>query len=1143
MTDNIFKTKFTKLLAVIISAAVFVVSLPLCALAAPFEENQEYSSSDGGLSYTDEQSGEYWVVSEGLWHSCVNAIDSLDSVTDEIRQAMYNREGSKSLFFITAKNNSYGDINEIFNTINEDVYKADDAYGGDYLSFLSTIELNANSGILTASSSNDSYDFYRISVNINNVTSAHEEELVKEYLAQWNEIFINSNPVISNASSSSRDYCIVKTIYNFLAKNVSYDEAVYNQEVDLDSEQYRFSHTAYGALFGGIDGAYNSDVFDIGSASLDYTEDAQGLYRTTNKNQGLSVCDGYSLVFYYLCRLNNIDCRIIQGDNVSTASDPHAWNAVYLDGWYYIDATFASQTSMKFSDEFTIVNYNYFLKGSGNAYFSEANHQQPYDEYDSISISQSDYIFVIESVNDDKLYTIISRKREQGDGSKIVETGEYNLENYIIIDPNGNYYKLEKNESDSDYHFVQTDGFVFYATGYYYSCELTDFAINTEYTSTLNEGDFLKDSATYHFNIVNSTGSIVYNREFTIEKLDMSDWSSYDRDLTTLDEKEYFCGRDIDILAAIYDNSQTLLENGTDYDVYCYKKGCEDEGEVNPHDIGNYTIRIVYKGNYTGSIEFDFSIQKTDISTVNVAPAAIPFGIDIEKNYVFALGDQQLTNGVDYTAEVMGTVNYGDSGQIKLTALESSEYLEAGTVAYCDYTIDEQYDISSMFNGKYISSTRYAYTGKAIEPADFTIGYTKGSTGEKIYLVNGTDYVIDGYSSNVNVGTGIIKISFIGNYTGSAEMYFYIDYVNFDVTIPDLVYTGKSLSPSPVVMLGDNVLESGVDYTVTGSAVNPGVYQCKIQGLGSYSGFSGTYLYYIIPSQLTGVKITESSSVTVSFSKQGSNCIYQLWAYDSGKSTWRYIAQTTGTSLQMTWTYVNGVKTNLKANTKYNIRVRAYYKVSVNDTSVEKFGSVTNYTVRTAPAKISGLKTASAATYINISWTAQSGCAYQVYAYDTTKKKWTYIGRSTTNTFKLTYIYTNGKKVNISADREYKIYVRAYFNSYVNGAGTPVYGSLCSKATRSAPKTPTLTLSKSGTTAVKATWSRNTSVNGYQVYLSPASNFSSGVKKALFSTNKTTTTTFKGLKKGKTYYVRVRSYKKVGGVTYYSAYKTAKIKL
>ena len=67
-------------------------------------------------------------------------------------------------------------------------------------------------------------------------------------------------------------------------------------------------------------------------------------------------------------------------------------------------------------------------------------------------------------------------------------------------------------------------------------------------------------------------------------------------------------------------------------------------------------------------------------------------------------------------------------------------------------------------------------------------------------------------------------------------------------------------------------------------------------------------------------------------------------------------------------------------------------------------------------------------------------------------------------------------------------------------------------------------------------WNRNTKVTGYQV------SYKTGKteKTVTIKSNKTLSTVIKSLKKGSTYSVKVRGYKTVSGVNYYSAWSSAK---
>ena len=85
---------------------------------------------------------------------------------------------------------------------------------------------------------------------------------------------------------------------------------------------------------------------------------------------------------------------------------------------------------------------------------------------------------------------------------------------------------------------------------------------------------------------------------------------------------------------------------------------------------------------------------------------------------------------------------------------------------------------------------------------------------------------------------------------------------------------------------------------------------------------------------------------------------------------------------------------------------------------------------------------------------------------------------------------------------------------------------------------------KAGKKSITVKWAKNKSGNGYELYYSTRKDMSNK-KKVVIKNKKKTSYKIKGLKKGKKYYIRVRSIKKKGGKTYtgeYSQQKTAKAK-
>ena len=89
-----------------------------------------------------------------------------------------------------------------------------------------------------------------------------------------------------------------------------------------------------------------------------------------------------------------------------------------------------------------------------------------------------------------------------------------------------------------------------------------------------------------------------------------------------------------------------------------------------------------------------------------------------------------------------------------------------------------------------------------------------------------------------------------------------------------------------------------------------------------------------------------------------------------------------------------------------------------------------------------------------------------------------------------------------------------------------------------APKKQSISLVNKIKKQLTIKWKKNTKASGYQVVYSTNKKFTG--KKTVRKAKTTTSYKIKGLKKGKKYYVKVRSYKTVNGKRIYGAYSTAK---
>ncbi len=177
-------------------------------------------------------------------------------------------------------------------------------------------------------------------------------------------------------------------------------------------------------------------------------------------------------------------------------------------------------------------------------------------------------------------------------------------------------------------------------------------------------------------------------------------------------------------------------------------------------------------------------------------------------------------------------------------------------------------------------------------------------------------------------------------------------------------------------------------------------------------------------------------------------------------------------------------------------------------------------------------KLANKAGGVKITWTAVSG-ADGYYVYRETGDGEVLVATITDGST-VTYKDTEIKSAN---NTECTYSVVPYFGSATGDYETAKIVRLV------APKVSSLA-SDAGSISIK--WKKKSGVTGYQIQYSTSSSFaSSKTTKVKVKGAASVKKVLKGLKKGKKYYIRIRSYKTVSGTTYYSAWsstKTVKVK-
>lgn len=210
---------------------------------------------------------------------------------------------------------------------------------------------------------------------------------------------------------------------------------------------------------------------------------------------------------------------------------------------------------------------------------------------------------------------------------------------------------------------------------------------------------------------------------------------------------------------------------------------------------GNATVIITGKGNYSGTISANFRIvDKAKLITslkIDKIMDMTYTGSAVEPEVIVMDGDYQLIKGVDYETIYSNQYN---AGKAKVTITGIGSYAGSKDVKYKinKRVIADKNILEEGFTIKKIPNEKY--TGYALKP-DIII-----KDNEKI-LTLGKDYKLS-YKKNTKIGTAMVTVSGIGNYSGSINtVSFEIVSWNYDdlqVEISDQIYTGKALKPEVV---------------------------------------------------------------------------------------------------------------------------------------------------------------------------------------------------------------------------------------------------------------------------------------------------------------------------------------------------------
>lgn len=373
----------------------------------------------------------------------------------------------------------------------------------------------------------------------------------------------------------------------------------------------------------------------------------------------------------------------------------------------------------------------------------------------------------------------------------------------------------------------------------------------------------------------------------------------------------------------------------------------------------------------------------------------------------------------------------------------------------------------------------YEYNGKSHEPEI-------ESSESAPELEQGSDYEVT-YENNINAGTATIKITGKDIFCGTVERSFKITpdengmYVCYfaenNETYLETTFKGKKVEPEVVI----DGLVRGKDYTVT--YVNnekPGEARAELTGIGNYKG-----------------------SETLYFTIYG-----KLPAADP-------IADQTYTGKELTPAIVIP---GLKAGEDYYM----YYE----DNQYPGVATVTIYGT--------GYYKGTATIHFKIIKKTERF----VSNVKLNRTSYTCTGKTIRPSVTVT---VNGKKIGASA---YKLYYKNNKNSGIGTVqvrGTGKYSRINKTLTfKILPPKTLLTGLKKANRSFTASWKKNIQATGYQIQYAADSRFTKERKTVIVGKQSATRYKISGLKNKKTYYVRIRSYKRVGKKVLYSSWSTVK---
>lgn len=362
----------------------------------------------------------------------------------------------------------------------------------------------------------------------------------------------------------------------------------------------------------------------------------------------------------------------------------------------------------------------------------------------------------------------------------------------------------------------------------------------------------------------------------------------------------------------------------------------------------------------------------------------------------------------------------------------------------------------------------------------------------------------------------------IDGISGNADVNFWY-YQNKTQELSPHIYTGKAITPKPVIKEGDTILREGEDYTLSYTDnVNVGTAYITAKGINDYSAKTYRFKFLIKPDRTPVITLKERKTTSLKFS----------WNAVTGAEVYYVYVKNniTGSDFSKKVTENSVTLTGLTAGHSYNVSVKAGRKDNSGNMIYGSYSAInTKHTVADA---VTGLKaTARSKSSVTLTWNKKTGASgYRIYRYYPSTKKYAVVAD------------VNGYNSNAYTVKGLSTGETVYFRvSAFTQDSQKKIGYKSSQLTETTrPQTITVrSISSPSSKKVTLFWYR-VNGSGYQVQWSTTKDFSSNIKSVTVAQNinKSTFTTYQSKR---TYYFRMRSYKKIAGKTVYSYWSTTQV--